>query len=144
MDLRTCIRSKRTSLIILDDKRQNPFEDQATHTRSYTLKSTSCPKWSAKVLVTASTVRELSQCRLSTRLSVESVGFDKSGRRMCGFSAVGPDESFNTIHDDKPLDGWWRWPQRAPRSPKKAGETGERLNKMRKEWKELRVFAFGV
>lgn len=132
---------RRKGYFVLDPQGQNPFEGQPTHSPRYSLKSTGSPRWNAEVIVTASTVRELSQFQMPQSLSAENVGvavgFDRSGQRIYGFSVVDPDENFNAVYDDMPLNGWWPWPRRALHSSKKVHGTGELFKKMRKGWNKL-------
>ena len=85
------------------------------------------PFWEAMLVVWARDIKTLADFRISddpnlpgphlspTRdMIYKCAGYNKSGELIYCFDFRNPDDSFNTIYDDKPLDGWWPWPVNVP------------------------------
>lgn len=99
--------------IVVDREAQSQFKPR--HTRKYAFEGrASHVKWKASLSVYAHKVGELSRFRVEG-LSADNVGAavatDRQGNTVYHFSAVSPDDSFNAMYDDMPMEGLWPWPR---------------------------------
>lgn len=49
--------------------------------------------------------------QLSARNVVAAVAFDAEGKTVYKFSELDPQDNFNTIYGDEPMEGLWPWPR---------------------------------
>lgn len=103
--------------IVIDHESQSECRARSKprHTRKYVFEGrASHVKWKASLSVYAYKVGELSRFRVES-LSAHNVGAavatDRQGNTVYHFSVVSPDDSFNAIYDDMPMEGLWPWPR---------------------------------
>ena len=99
--------------IVVDREVQPQFKPR--HIRKYAFEGRATGiKWKASLSVYAHKVGELSRFRAES-LSADNVGAavatDKQGNTVYHFSVVSPDDSFNAMYDDMPMEGLWPWPR---------------------------------
>ncbi|KAK9416593.1 hypothetical protein SUNI508_09699 [Seiridium unicorne] len=75
------------------------------------------PRWVAILQAHSDSLTTLRGIRLDT-ISFRNVNsayaYGVSGKSVYQYTRWAPDEAFNAIYDDMPLEGWWPWPRREP------------------------------
>ncbi|XDG04639.1 hypothetical protein ABKA04_004254 [Annulohypoxylon sp. FPYF3050] len=102
-----------------DDKEMNDYVlyKGLKYTRNYFLRDLQVPsRWVARFQIHAPTLKTLGDMRLEN-LSMEDIHYVRawsSGRKglIYGYEAKHPQNSYNVIYDDMPMEGWWVWPKK--------------------------------
>ena len=71
-------------------------------------------QWSGSLTVFARTIAVLSSFRtsdLSPDLAYCTWATNPAGRLCYRYSVWDPQDNFNAIYDDMPMEGWWPWPR---------------------------------
>ncbi|KAK7932651.1 hypothetical protein PG985_003363 [Apiospora marii] len=76
------------------------------------------PRWTASMQVHAHRVAPLSRFRPG-RLTPErhltaALARAPNGAAIYSWCSWAPDEAYNALYDDMPLEGWWPWPKKRP------------------------------
>ncbi|KAK2756013.1 hypothetical protein CKAH01_17227 [Colletotrichum kahawae] len=83
------------------------------HTRHYIF-TDSDMKWTAHLHVYVSQMAELARFRLADLKPSQLVfswAYNPDGFRVYGYSLFNPEDNFNTICEDMPMEGIWPWPK---------------------------------
>ncbi|KAL0936117.1 uncharacterized protein CTRU02_208332 [Colletotrichum truncatum] len=107
-------------LMDIDNAKEDTIYSGWTCSRSYFLSDLGDePYWTAKLVVYARNTGVLSKFR-PTQLSLENMRSVSAWREdvrrgiqqwIYDWDVEGPEEAFNAIYDDMPLEGWWPWPK---------------------------------
>ncbi|KAI0150265.1 hypothetical protein GGR57DRAFT_504604 [Xylariaceae sp. FL1272] len=100
-------------------------ESGSLKTKNYFLRDKNTPsRWVAILNIRAVSIDVLQRFRpslLSRANILQTLGSDQSGNHVYYYSAGNPhhrlyDCNFNTIYDDRALQGWWPWPREDARA----------------------------
>ncbi|EQL03501.1 hypothetical protein G6O67_007522 [Ophiocordyceps sinensis] len=81
------------------------------HVRVYHLMDTS---WKGIIVVYADELSVLSKFRLN-QITMDKICLMRAAHKnhcIYQYKKLHPEDSFNALYDDKPLDGWWPWPDK--------------------------------
>ncbi|KAK5991537.1 hypothetical protein PT974_09821 [Cladobotryum mycophilum] len=93
-----------------------------------------------RIVVVAREVPALSSFRLhmlSPDMIAASCDRNEEGRYIYNYKFYAPEWNFNTIYDDKPLEGWWPWPKTKQQQEQKQGGNTTDWEKWDTEWSDM-------
>ncbi|KAG6013725.1 hypothetical protein E4U54_006403 [Claviceps lovelessii] len=112
-----------------------------THYRRFVLRDLDQenPQWKGFLIIYSRGIKELSHFRVDG-LSFRNIRFARAkvGQNLVyNFDCVSPENNYNTIFDDMPMQGWWPWPN--PEATKQQNDQNMKAKQKEKPQKRFSI-----